>query len=242
MMERLARGALALGISLNIRQLEQFESYYRMLVEWNRSVNLTRITSYEDVQLKHFLDSLTVASVLPADLRQGKMIDIGTGAGFPGLPLKIAFPDIKMALMEATAKKTAFLMEAVSKLMFPDVSVINGRAEEIGHQASHREQYDVALARAVAELASLAELALPLCKVGGCFIAQKKGEFQEEITRAAFAISTLGGELEKIEKVVLSDFEDERFLVVIRKVLPTPEKYPRRSGMPVKRPLGRGVK
>jgi len=238
-MEKLKSAAKKLGLELTPAQLEQFDGYYHELVDWNRRVNLTAITGYEEVRLKHFLDSLTIILAWPPQAAEQDLclIDVGTGAGLPGIPLKIAFPSIKLALLEATAKKADFLSYIVQKLGLDDVEVVIGRAEEVAHQAQYREKFDLVLSRAVASLPVLVELTLPFCAVGGSFIAQKKGTIDEEIGRAGRAIELLGGSLREVKKVDLPAFPDERYLVIIDKLSPTPEKYPRRTGIPAKRPL-----
>lgn len=238
-MEKLASGARKLGLELTQQQIEKFQIYYRELVDWNRRINLTAITEYEAVQVKHFLDSLTVVPIINQFKKQGRfsLIDVGTGAGLPGIPLKIILPEIKLVLLEATAKKTGFLHYIKSKLGLDDVEVVVGRAEAIAHETQYREKFDLVLSRAVASLPALVELALPFCAIGGKFVAQKKGNIDLEVRQSARAIKLLGGNLPKVEKVDLEEFTDERWLIVIDKVLPTPQQYPRRPGMPAKRPL-----
>jgi 16S rRNA (guanine527-N7)-methyltransferase len=238
-MDELQSGAGELGLELSPAQLGQFASYYRELLDWNRRVNLTAITGYEEVQLKHFLDSLTVTLAWPPQAAEKdlRIIDVGTGAGLPGIPLKITFPAIKLVLLEATAKKADFLRHIVRELGLEDVEVVVGRAEEVARQASYREGFNLVLSRAVAALPTLAELTLPFCSIGGGFIAQKKGNIDEEISRAGRAISLLGGNLREVKKVAITSLPNERYLVVIDKLSPTPEHYPRRPGIPARRPL-----
>jgi 16S rRNA (guanine527-N7)-methyltransferase len=237
-MQSLNNGAEKLAITLNNSQLKQFERYYLELIEWNSRINLTAITDSENVQIKHFLDSLTLRSVIKDRISGGcRIIDVGSGAGFPGIPLKIAVPDIKITLLEATAKKVLFLEHIVKELELADVEIINGRAEEAAQKPEYRERFDVAVSRAVAELAVLAELTLPFCKTGGCVIAQKKGDIQLEIEQSLKAVEMLGGRLAKVEKIELEGLDDERYLIVIDKIKAAPSKYPRRPGMPEKRPL-----
>ncbi len=239
LMEKLNTGAQKLGLHLSPKQLEQFHIYYQELVDWNRKVNLTSITGYEEVQVKHFLDSLTVAlAVKPAAVGGSlSIIDVGTGAGLPGIPLKILWPGIRLVLLEATAKKAKFLYHLNNKLGLDNVEVLVGRAEEVAHDAQYREKFELVLSRAVAPLPALVELTLPFCAVGGSFIAQKKGTIDPELSRASRAITVLGGNLREVKAVDWEEFADERYLVVIDKVKPTPPKYPRRPGIPARRPM-----
>lgn len=236
-MEKLKSGAKKLGLELTLSQLEQFETYYQELSDWNKRVNLTHITDCEEVQLKHFLDSLTVTLVWQPANTGWRLIDVGTGAGIPGIPLKIAFPNIKLVLLEAVAKKVAFLQHINQRLGLDDVEIVVGRAEEIARLPQYREKFDFVLSRAVAPLPTVVELVLPFCAVGGSFIAQKKGDINLEISNATKAIEILGGRLREVKPVELSEFTDKRYLVVIDKLSPTPPKYPRRPGIPAKRPL-----
>jgi 16S rRNA (guanine527-N7)-methyltransferase len=237
-MEKLIAGAERLGLTLSSRQLEQFSIYYQELIGWNQRVNLTKITGYEEVQIKHFLDSLTVTLVFKSPFGVSlSVIDVGTGAGIPGLPLKVLLPDIRLVLLEATAKKAAFLNHVRDKLGLDNTEIIIGRAEDIAHSDQYRERFDIVLSRAVAPLPPLVELTLPFCAVGGSFIAQKKGAIDMEISQATRAINTMGGNLREVKKVDLGEFADERYLVIIDKVSPTPPQYPRRPGIPKKRPL-----
>lgn len=238
-METLNLGTKQLGLQLNHRQLEQFRTYSEELVTWNKRVNLTAITNFEEVQIKHFLDSLTVTLALKpsAGDKDLSVIDVGSGAGLPGIPLKILFREMRLVLLEATAKKAAFLEHLKRQLGLDDIEIVVGRAEEVAHQVQYREQFDVVLSRAVASLPTLAELTLPFCAIGGSFIAQKKGAITLEISQASRAISLLGGSLREVKRVDLTEFSDERWLVIIDKISPTPPQYPRRSGMPNKRPI-----
>jgi len=238
-MEKLNDGALKLGLQLNSRQLEQFNIYYQELVDWNKRVNLTAITGYEEVQVKHFLDSLSVALAWPSLTPDAdfSLIDVGTGAGMPGIPLKITFPDIRLTLLDSIAKKAAFLHHLKQKLGLDNVEIVVGRAEEVAHQAKYRENFDIVLSRGVAPMVTLVELTLPFCLLGGSLIAQKKGAIDQELSQANRAISLLGGKLREVKGVNMEEFTDERKLVIIDKVSPTPPPYPRRPGIPEKRPL-----
>jgi len=237
-MEKLEFGAKKLGIELTPRQCEQFQVYYQELIDWNRRLNLTAITDYEEVQVKHFLDSLTVVLALKWPLNKGiRLIDVGTGAGIPGIPLKILLPDIRLVLLDATRKKAGFLEHVTQKMDLKGVEIVVGRAEEIAHRSEYREQFKIVLSRAVAGLPALVELTLPFCAIGGGFIAQKKGDLNTEIRQACQAISLLGGKLADVKRIDLPEFTDTRWLVVIDKIGETPPQYPRRPGIPAKRPL-----
>ena len=238
-MDKLITGAVKLEITLNREQVRQFEEYYLELLDWNQRINLTAITGYEEVQIRHFLDSLTIYSVLEkSQLYESlKIIDVGTGAGFPGITLKIAVPEIKLTLVEATGKKTEFLNYIVSILGLKNVEVINERVEILAHDVDYRAGFNIVISRAVASLATLAELTLPFCPTGGTVIAPKKGDIRREVEESLKAIDILGGSLREVRLVELDDLIDDRYLVIIDKISPTPDKYPRRPGIPEKRPI-----
>ena len=237
-MNTLVEGAARLGIDLDGEQVERFGSYYEELIAWNENINLTAVTDRAEVQERHFLDSLAVASALPAAVLngRGRLLDVGSGAGFPGLPLKIASPRIDLTLLEATAKKTAFLRHVVDKLGLEGVKVVTGRAEEEAHESEMREQFGAVVSRAVARLDVLAELCLPFCAVGGVMVAQKGPEVEEELCEARNAIETMGGRVEDRGMLVRPPVGIGT-LVVIQKQRATPPSYPRRPGIPSKRPL-----
>lgn len=246
MRQTLYHGAQQFNLTLTEAQLNAFQTYSSELIAWNRRTNLTRIIEPEEITVKHFLDSLSVYRALRSvaaskDAHSSNftfsMIDVGSGAGFPGLPLKIALSNIQLTLLESTAKKTAFLQHIVDTLRLTGVTVLTARAEEVGHQAAHHEQYDVAVARAVSALPVLVEYTLPLVKVGGVLIAQKGQSPTEEIEAAANALDILGGEVSQVLPVEIPGLEEVRHLIIIQKIEHTPPKYPRRPGIPAKRPL-----
>ena len=239
MTESLIAGAHELGISLTDRQLAALETYYQELIDWNRRFNLTAITDREGVLVRHFLDSLSCLKVLPrAELAAGaRLIDVGAGAGFPGVPLKIVCPGLQLTLLEATGKKATFLKHLVAVLKLRHVTVIHGRAEDLGRSPSHRERYDWAVARAVAEMPTLTEYLLPLVRMGGALLAQKGEGAAAEVQGARGAILQLGGRVRRLEVVELRGVAETRYLVVVDKVAATSERYPRRPGIPAKRPL-----
>lgn len=240
-MQRLIDGANALGLRLTAAQQAAFQLYYENLVAWNQKFNLTAITEYEQVQVRHFLDSLSC--LLAEETRQAlnrpqpRLLDVGTGAGFPGMPLKLVCPDTRLTLLEATGKKVTFLEYIVEQLGLQQVTVIKGRAEDLAHDPAHREQYDLVLARAVAELPVVAEYTLPFCKLGGWVVAQKGESGAAEAWTADRAITLLGGELRRVVPVELPGLPEDRSLIVIEKTGLTPAAYPRRPGIPSKRPL-----
>ncbi len=237
----LTRGAAELGVSLTPSQCEAFATFVRELVDWNTRINLTSITEPHDIQVRHLLDSLTVLATLPPPVRLGerdaKLLDVGAGAGLPGIPLAIVLPKVSTDLLEATQKKCRFLEHIVAIIGLADATVLCGRAEDLGHQAELRESYDVVVARAVAPLATLAELCLPFARIGGRMIAQKKLGIDAEISAAYRAVNVLGGRIGQPVVVRLPIADEERLLVVIEKVRPTPRQYPRRPGIPARSPL-----
>ena len=245
----LVEGARRLGFSLSSDQLDRFRRYYELLVDWNTRINLTAITDYEGVQVRHFVDSLTVGAALLDEMGQGdgqghgppagfRLMDVGTGAGFPGVPLKIVWPQIHLVLNDSIAKKTAFLRALVEELGLKQVEVVTARAEELGQNRAHRERYDAATARAVASLPVLCEYCLPLVRVGGWMLAPKKGDIAGELAQASRASPILGGGPPTLHPFTLPGEAEERYVVVIGKLKPTPPGYPRRVGLPKARPLG----
>jgi 16S rRNA (guanine527-N7)-methyltransferase len=243
-MERLVKAARDLGLPLRPEHLPSFERFYSELVEWNQRFNLTAVTDYEQVQVRHFADSLTCLLGSPAILAAARarspwsLVDVGAGAGFPGLPIKIVWPEAKLTLIESIGKKCSFLEHIVGELGLTGVTVLNARAEEAGQDQAHRERYDLVLARAVADMPVLAEYCLPLARRGGLVVAQKGDDVEAEVVRAERAIMLLGGTLEKVKRVEVPGTALPRSLVVLRKVALTPPKYPRRPGQPAQHPLG----
>ena len=226
----------ALDIVLDQEQIDQFDKYYEILVEWNKVMNLTGITEYQEVVEKHFLDSLSIVKVMDMDQAE-RVIDIGTGAGFPGIPLKIAFPKLDIVLLDSLNKRIRFLDHVIEELGLEGIRTIHGRAEDFARDGKYREQYDVCVSRAVANLSSLSEYCLPYVKVGGRFVSYKSGDIGEEVNDASKAIALLGGKKERIEKFQLPDTDIQRSFVVIRKTKNTQKRYPRKAGMPTKEPL-----
>lgn len=224
------------GISFSERQQEQLTIYYEMLVKKNKVMNLTAITEFEDVIDKHFLDSISIAQFV--DLT-GKLslIDVGTGAGFPGIPLKIMFPDLDITLADSLNKRILFLDEVIELLGLENIKTVHGRAEELALKSVYREQYDLCLSRAVANLACLSEYCLPFVKLGGYFISYKSNEIEEELLSAKKAIFLLGGQIKEVIPFQLADTQMGRSFVIISKNKKTSKAYPRKSGMPAKKPL-----
>lgn len=231
MVEDWVVAATRLGLPLSAAQQAQFAAYERLLLVWNERLNLTAVRTPEAIRQRHFLDSLGCGVVL-GQLNGRSLIDVGTGAGFPGLPLKLLYPQLQLTLVESVGKKAAFLETVVAELGLSDVTVVAERAEVLGQQPAFREQFDWAVARAVAPLRVLVEYLLPLCRVGGQVLAQKGERAAEEVAEAETAVSTLGGGNMRLQPAPL-----EGHLVLIDKLTPTPASYPRRAGMPGKRPL-----
>ena len=225
-----------LGIQLTDVQKEQFDRYYELLIEWNRVMNLTGITEYDEVNLKHFTDSLTIVRIKNME-NVSTLIDVGTGAGFPGIPIKIAFPHIKVTLLDSLNKRIKFLNQVVEELDLKDVVTLHGRAEDYAKKEEYREQFDLCASRAVANLSTLSEYCLPFVKKGGCFISYKSADSDEEIEQSKKALDILGGKIEKVDKFVLPGSDMGRALVMVEKVKNTPRKYPRKAGVPSKEPL-----
>lgn len=224
------------GISLSPDQLKQFETYFTMLVEWNEKVNLTAITEKEEVYLKHFYDSISPSFFI--DFNQDiSLCDVGAGAGFPSIPLKICFPGIKLSIVDSLNKRINFLTELTKELGLKDVHLYHDRAETFGKKADQREKYDFVTARAVARLSVLSELCLPLVKVGGKFVALKGSNAEEEIQAGKLAVHTLGGKVKDSYFLQLPQEDSNRHIIVIEKVKGTPKKYPRKPGTPNKQPL-----
>ena len=228
---------LKIGIELSDKQMNQFKTYYELLVEWNEKINLTAITELEEVYLKHFYDSITLAVSMDLKDKAYSICDVGAGAGFPSIPLKIVFPELKVSIVDSLNKRIKFLNLLAEALELDNVHFYHDRAETFGQNKAHRENFDIVTARAVARLNVLAELCIPLVKKGGYFVALKAAKSEEEVTEAKKAIATLGGKLISEQEVSLPFSEDKRYIVTIEKKKETPNKYPRKPGTPNKKPL-----
>lgn len=224
------------NITLSTQQLDQFENYYKTLVEWNEKMNLTGITERDQVYLKHFYDSLSVA--FNYDMEKVKSLaDIGSGAGFPSIPLKIAFPHLQVTIVDSLNKRILFLKEIVSQLDLTNMDCVHGRAEDVARLPRYRDHFDLVTARAVAKLQVLNEFCLPFAKSGGTFIAMKGSEVDEEIKDSSFSLVELRGKVTKVNRMILPIEESVRHFVEIQKTSATPAKYPRKAGIPLKEPL-----
>jgi 16S rRNA (guanine527-N7)-methyltransferase len=225
-----------INLTLSENQINQFMNYYDLLIEWNNVMNLTTITDFEEVVMKHFIDSLSIVKYV--DLSQLETaIDIGTGAGFPGIPLKIAFPNIKFTLLDSVNKKVDFLNDVIDNLNLQDITAIHGRAEDLAQMSDQREMYDIAVSRAVAQLNTLAEYCMPFVKEGGMFVPYKSGEIEQELLNANNAVKIFGGNIVKVEHFILPNSDINRSFVIIKKNEKTPNKYPRKAGKPSKQPI-----
>jgi len=232
--EKFRQGLANLKLELTEKQIEQFLKYYEMLIEKNKVMNLTAITEYDEVIEKHFLDSISLCQVYDLS-KPVKILDMGTGAGFPGVPLKIAFPEIEITLADSLNKRIKFLDEVIAELGLQKVTTVHARAEELARNKEHRENYDLVVSRAVANLSTLGEYCIPFVKMGGNFISYKSGEVEEEVNAAGKAIKILGGQINDVYKFDLSD--QKRSFVTIEKIKTTPKTYPRKAGTPSKEPL-----
>ena len=235
----LINGAQKMGINLHEEQIKKFSRYLELLVQWNQKINLTSLKTPQEIIIKHFLDSISCIKIINKYIRiEGiHIIDVGTGAGFPGVPIKIVCPSISLSLLEARKKKTIFLEKITKEINFQKVEILNGRAETFGKCPDYRQKYDIVLSRALAFLSTLSEYCLPLVRVGGLFVAQKGRSYKEEIDKALKAVQFLGGELIGVESVRIPFINQERHLLIIKKIKDTPSEYPRKEGIPQKRPL-----
>ena len=232
-------GCQKMGININNEQIRKFSRYLELLVQWNQKINLTSLKTPQEIIIKHFLDSISCVKVINKYINtEGiSVIDVGTGAGFPGIPIKIICPSIRLSLLEARKKKTRFLEKVTEEMNFQQVEILNGRAETFGKCPDYREKYDITISRAVAPLNILSEYCLPLVRVGGLFVAQKGRSYKKETEKSFKTIQVLGGELIGVENVRIPFIDQERHLLLIKKIKGTPSKYPRKEGFPQKRPL-----
>ena len=237
--EYLSETAISLGLSLSGEQIRQFRIYYENLVEWNKVMNLTAITEEKDVYEKHFADSIMIFRAIPLGKwsEQTKLIDVGTGAGFPGLPIAICLPSVQITLMDSLQKRIRFLQDTVDRLGLTNVTLIHSRAEELARNKEHREKYDLCVSRAVANLSTLTEYCLAFVRVGGDFVSYKTESISEELEKGQKAVRILGGQSAETDYYVLPQTDYHRSLVKIHKVRQTPGKYPRKAGIPSKEPL-----
>ena len=232
--EKMQEKSKDLSVRFFVKQTEQFFEYMNLLIEWNEKMNLTAITDPEEIILKHFIDSITILKDIPDN---SKIVDVGTGAGFPGIPLSIMNPTLKITLVDSLNKRLIFLQEVVNKLGLKNIEIVHARAEEFGQNKKYRESFDVATSRAVANLSTLSEYLIPLVKVGGKVVSMKASEAYDEINDAKKAIEVLGGTIEKVDEFNLPQSDIGRTVIIIRKNKQTPNKYPRKPGTPSKEPI-----
>lgn len=232
--EKMQEKSMNLSVRFSVEQLEQFFDYMNLLIEWNEKMNLTAITDPEEIILKHFIDSITILKEIKDN---SKVVDVGTGAGFPGVPLSIMNPTLKITLVDSLNKRLIFLQEVVNRLKLKNIEIVHARAEEFGQNKKYRESFDIATSRAVANLSTLSEYLIPLVKVGGKAISMKASEAQEEINDAKKAIEVLGGSIEKIDEFNLPQSDIGRTVIIIKKDKQTSNKYPRKPGTPSKEPI-----
>lgn len=235
-LDKFNKGLDDLGISLSEEQMNQFLQYYELLIEKNKVMNLTAITEFDEVVEKHFLDSLAIVKVMDIS-KVSKVMDIGSGAGFPGMPLKIAFPHLKITMVDSVNKKVNFINECIDKIGLHNVEAVHGRVEDLGHDGRYRESADLVVSRAVAALVSLAEYCLPFVRVGGDFVSYKSVKVDEELAEGKKAITVLGGKVKKNIRFQLTGTELERSFLLIHKEKPCGKKYPRKAGTPTKTPI-----
>lgn len=235
-LEKFKNGLQQLHIELSEKQMEQFLQYYEMLIEKNKVMNLTAITEFDEVVEKHFLDSVSLTQQL--DLHQPlKVLDLGTGAGFPGIPLKIVFPELEITLMDSLNKRVLFLQDVISSLQLQNIEAVHGRAEEAARNKKYRESFDLCVSRAVANISTLSEYCLPFVKIGGSFISYKSSTIEDELKDGKKGIAILGGKVKDVYKFTLPDSKLQRSFVIIEKEKKTPKAYPRKAGTPSKDPL-----
>ena len=232
--QKMKEYAKEIGILLEEEQLHQFYIYMQLLLEWNKKINLTAIVEPEEIILKHFIDSITIAKEIE---KNAKLIDVGTGAGFPGIPLKIIRKDLKITLLDSLNKRVCFLKKVVEELKLLKIETVHSRIEEFGKNKIYREKFDYATSRAVANLSTLSEYLIPMVKLNGCCVCMKGPNIEDELQQSKKAVLLLGGEIEKIEKFQLPKSNIERNVIIIRKVKNTPLKYPRKPGMATKEPI-----
>ncbi len=226
--------AQKINIELDKNQIEKFYKYMELLIEWNEKINLTAITNRKDILVKHFIDSLTIQRYLGNAVN---IIDVGTGAGFPGIPIKIINPNLKVVLVDSLNKRINFLQEVIKKLNLDNIEVIHARAEDLGQNKKYRETFDIVTSRAVANMSVLSEYLLPLAKVSGKCICMKGSDVEEELENSKYAINLLGGKIEKVDKFELSNERIGRNIIIVKKLKNTPNSYPRKAGTPAKKPL-----